>query len=63
MYEAMKALTGKEAKYLAGSGNGLRKNKLMQRIAGDIFGMEVHIPEYTEEAACGAAISAMENVI
>lgn len=59
MYEAMKALTGKEAKYLAGSGNGLRKNKLMQRIAGEMFGMEVHIPDYTEEAACGAAMCAM----
>ena len=60
MYEAMKTMTGREAKYLAGSGNGLRKNKLMQRIASEMFGMEVHIPEYTEEAACGAAMCAMK---
>lgn len=59
MYEAMKMITGREAKYLAGSGNGLRKNKLMQRIASEMFGMEVHIPEYTEEAACGCALCAM----
>ena len=57
-YTRMKAITGRDAKYIAGSGNGLRKNKLMQRIAGDIFGMEIHIPDYTEEAACGAALCA-----
>ncbi len=59
-YTRMKAITGREAKYLAGSGNGLRKNRLMQRIACEMFGMEVHIPEYTEEAACGCALSAKE---
>lgn len=62
MYEAMKTMTGKEAKYLAGSGNGLRRNKLMQRIASEMFEMEVHIPDYTEEAACGAAMCAMIKI-
>lgn len=62
-YSRMKAMTGREAKYFAGSGNGLRKNKLMRRIAGEMFGTEIHIPDYTEEAACGCALCAMEAVI
>ena len=37
----------------------MRKNPLMQRIAGEVFGMEVEIPEFTEEAACGAGLCAM----
>lgn len=60
MYEAMKELTGRSADILVGSGNGLRKNELMQRLAGEMFGMSVNIPGCTEEAACGAALCAME---
>ena len=62
MYEAMTALTGRNANILVGSGNGMRKNALMQRLAGDMFGMGVNIPAFTEEAACGAALCAMECV-
>lgn len=29
----------------------MRKNELMQRLAGKMFGTSVEIPEYTEEAA------------
>ena len=58
-YETMKGLTGREARVVVGSGNGMRKNPLMQRIAGEVFGMEVEIPEFTEEAACGAGLCAM----
>ena len=38
----------------------MRRNELMQRLAGDMFGMKVEIPALTEEAACGAALCAAE---
>ena len=60
-YEEMMSLTGRQAKILVGSGNGMRKNKLMQRLAGEMFGMRVELPEFREEAACGAALCAMEK--
>ena len=60
MYEDMTRLTGRHAKILVGSGNGIRKNELMQRLAADMFGMKIYIPEHKEEAACGAALCAME---
>ena len=59
MYEVMERLTGRKASILVGSGNGMRKNPLMQRAAGTKFGMSVEIPAFTEEAACGAALCAM----
>ena len=62
-YEDMTRLTGRQAKILVGSGNGMRKNELMQRLAGEMFGMRVELPEFREEAACGAALCAMESVI
>ena len=62
-YEEMTRLTGRHAKILVGSGNGMRKNELMQRLAGEMFGMRVELPEFREEAACGAALCAMESVI
>ena len=60
MYEAMKRLTGRSAGTIVGSGNGLRRNEIMRRIAGELFGLEVNIPEYREEAARGCALCAME---
>ena len=42
-----------------GSGNGIRQNPLMQRLAEEMFGMEMKIPAYKEEAACGAALCAL----
>ncbi len=62
MYTAMKNLTGRNAAVLVGSGNGLRKNEIMRRIAGEIFGLEVRVPKYQEEAARGCAICAMNFV-
>lgn len=61
-YSKMKALTGREAEILAGSGNGLRKNSLMQKIAEKIFNMKLNIPEFSEEAAAGAALCAGEKI-
>ena len=63
MYESMKEFTGRNANILVGSGNGLRRNELMQRLACDIFGMKLCIPDCTEEAATGAALCAMECVL
>ena len=62
MYDEMTRLTGRHASTLVGSGNGMRKNPLMQRLAGDMFGMKVEIPAFTEEAACGAALNVCDIV-
>ncbi|MBR1658040.1 MAG: hypothetical protein IJ697_06200 [Synergistaceae bacterium] len=63
MYTVMKKLTGRSASVIVGSGNGLRKNEIMRRIAGELFGLEVNIPEYQEEAARGCALLAMEQLM
>lgn len=44
---------------LVGSGNGLRKSRVMQKYASDIFGLPLLIPAHTEEAAFGACIFAL----
>jgi len=58
-YKQMCMLTGRRAKRLVGSGNGLRRNRLMQRMAEDMFGLKLEIPVHQEEAAYGAALCAM----
>ena len=58
-YKQMCSISGKTAKNLVGSGNGLRRNRLMQRMAEEIFGMRLLIPVHQEEAAYGAALCAM----
>lgn len=55
-YAKMCELTGRKAKRLAGSGNGLRQNPLMQEMAQEMFGLKLEIPGYREEAARGAAL-------
>lgn len=42
---------------MIGSGNGLRKNVHLQKIAAKKFAMELKLSGCTEEAACGAAIA------
>ena len=59
MYVQMCRTTGRTATKLVGSGNGIRKNKLMQELAEEIFGMKLAIPQYQEEAAYGAALYAL----
>ena len=61
-YEQMCRLTGKKAIHLAGSGNGIRRNPLMRKMAEKMFGMPMDVAEYEEEAAYGAAVCAW-NVI
>ncbi|MBQ2973739.1 MAG: hypothetical protein IJE19_05235 [Clostridia bacterium] len=49
---------GKSAKELVCSGNGIRKNAALRRIVSDMFGCEIKIPFYAEEASYGAALAA-----
>ena len=61
-YEQMCQLTGKKATCLVGSGNGIRRNPLMRKLAEEMFGMPMDVPAYEEEAAYGAALSAGKTV-
>jgi len=44
---------------LIGSGNGIRKNPALVKIAQEKFGMQLKIPSHLEEAAFGAAMFAL----
>lgn len=44
------------SKVIIGSGNGIRKNSVLQKIIEDTFGKELFIPIFGEEASCGAAL-------
>lgn len=59
MYLQMCEMTGKPGIKLVGSGNGIRKNRLMQELAEELFGMKMEIPLYREEAAYGAALHSL----
>jgi len=47
----------RERQYLVGSGNGLRRNPLLRRIASLMFERELLIPQIAEAAAVGAALN------
>jgi len=47
---------------IVGSGNGIRKVPLVQKTIERVFGLPLHIKEGVEEAACGAAIHALESI-
>ena len=49
----------KDGSHFVGSGNGIRKNPLLQKIARDRFRMKLRIPKYAEEAAYGAVLFSM----
>ncbi len=44
--------------YLAGCGNGLRRNPTLCKVIEDRFGLPLRIPAHREEAAFGAALCA-----
>lgn len=46
---------GIEARRVVASGNGLRKNPVLQEIFCELFQRDIQMAKYTEEAACGAA--------
>ena len=58
-YGTMRALTGRKATALVGSGNGFRRNPLMRALAEKLFELPLRVPVWQEEAACGAALVAM----
>ena len=49
---------GKKAEKLVCSGNGIRKNAALRRVVSDMFGCEIKIPLFEEEASFGAALAA-----
>lgn len=59
MYSGMKTQCSGEPIYLVGSGNGIRRNRLMRRLAEEMYGMKMMIPVCKEEAAYGAALYSM----
>jgi ribulose kinase len=46
-------------RFLAGAGNGIRKNPALCRVLERVFGLPLHIPLHREEAAFGAALVAL----
>lgn len=56
MYCTIAAQTGIKATRMVASGNGIRKNMLLQKAFKEMFKMEPELSPYMEEAACGAAI-------
>jgi sedoheptulokinase len=56
MYSEMEGKTFDKSTVLVGSGNGMRKNKLLQKICAELFHLPVQIPLHDEEAAYGAAL-------
>lgn len=55
MYRA----SGVRVKRITGSGNGLRRNPALRRVTEKMFGMPLRFPAHREEAAVGAAMSAL----
>lgn len=54
MYES----GSKKAGRLVCSGNGMRKNAALRRVTAEMFGCEIKVPLYAEEASYGAALAA-----
>ncbi len=55
-YEHLPAAISGSRKVIVGSGNGLRKNALLQQLLSETFGLPVLMTDHEEEAAMGAAI-------
>lgn len=59
MFSLIQRGLGIRAEHLVASGNGLRKNKVLQEIFSRKFQAELTLAPYEEEAACGAALSSV----
>ena len=55
-YEKIQAGTQVRADRLVASGNGARRNLVLQEIFARMFGIKPELARYQEEAACGAAL-------
>ena len=53
---------GIQRKMIVASGNGMRKNEDLQRIASEKFQMTLRLADRTEEAACGAALAGLHAI-
>lgn len=58
MYRQIRERTGISADKLILSGNGFRKNPVLQDMASHMFGLKASLAEGEEEAACGCALGA-----
>lgn len=58
MYWQIRERTGISADRLILSGNGFRKNPVLQDMASHMFGLKASLAEGEEEAACGCALGA-----
>ncbi len=56
LYDRYLAMGLKKSSIVA-SGNGMRRNRHLQAITAEKFGMELELSSLTEEASCGAAIA------
>ncbi len=61
MYEKGVSVCEERPCMLIASGNGIRKNKALQRIVSGYFGMDIKIPKHKEEAAYGSAIFSLTS--
>lgn len=57
MYHVIYEGTGIRAEHLIASGNGVRRNRVLQDIFREMFQADLTLAAYEEEAACGAALS------
>ena len=57
LYQTIHSGTGLQARKLAASGGGVRKNPALQKALKELFQAELTLTDIPEEAACGAAIS------
>jgi len=55
LYDVIHKGTGIKAGRLVASGNGFRKNSVLQRVFCRMFEADLTLAPYEEEAACGAA--------
>ena len=61
MYQGYLRNGGKPPVAMIGSGNGLRRNKHLCKIFENTFGCPLTLSQNQEEAACGAAIYALNH--
>lgn len=62
LYKVMEENAGIRKSRLLASGNGIRRNTLLQDIMQECFGMPIEVEKNEEEAAVGAAISALAAI-
>ncbi len=51
---------GKERRFIIGSGNAIKRNKVLQEIIQQTFQMDLKLSPYQEEASYGAALLSMK---